>query len=199
MAWPPRFCESCGARVSGTRVAESRVRDRHSGEVDEPLPLYTTCPGCGALRWRNAKPCAGVLIERDGAVLLARRGVPPRRDHWDVVGGFLRPDEHPEDGARREALEETGLHVQLNGLLGIWIDRYDDGTHPAAGDPAGPSYDGLFTLNIYYRARIAPGTVPRAADDVSELRFFRPDQWPTDLAFKHEHALLEAWTRHVGD
>jgi len=49
------------------------------------------------------------------------------------------------------------------------------------------------TLNLYWSARIADGT-PAPADDVAELRFFAPDEVPSDeLAFGHLPDVISAW------
>ena len=54
-----------------------------------------TCPACGAGHWRNAKPCAGALVVRDGRLLLVRRSMEPWLGWWDIPGGFCEEDEHP--------------------------------------------------------------------------------------------------------
>src|SRR5262249_24113117 len=115
-----------------------------------------TNPACGRVQYRNAKPCAGVLVEQDGAVLLVRRNIAPVLGDWDIPGGYLHEWEHRAAAARREVLEETGLRVELTRLLGIFIDRYG-----AADAPA--------TFNVYYRARVTGGTLA-PADDASEAR-----------------------------
>ncbi|MPY66695.1 NUDIX domain-containing protein [Deinococcus sp. SDU3-2] len=51
---------------------------------------------------------AGVAVLRSGEVLLVRRGDNGR---WDVPGGGAQPGETPEQAARRELREETGLTV----------------------------------------------------------------------------------------
>lgn len=161
MSWPLRFCSDCGSAM--------------------PLPAAhhcAQCPACGARHWRNAKPCAGALLVRDGKVLLARRAVEPRQGAWDIVGGFLEPDETPEAGALREVLEETGLRARITRLVGMFPDTYGE--------------DGTYTLNIYFEAAVPDG-VPQAQSDVAELRWFAPDGLPDDLAFPHEHELLRQW------
>lgn len=39
---------------------------------------------------------------------------------WVVPGGLVEPAEHPADAAVREAWEETGLVVELTGILGVY-------------------------------------------------------------------------------
>lgn len=164
-----KFCTACGGAL--TTAAEPYGPQR--------------CASCGAEHFRNSKPCAGALVMRDGRVLLARRAIEPFKGHWDIPGGFLHEDEHPEDGVRREILEETGLRVRLLGLLGIYMDRYGD------GDSAD------WTLNIYYLAEPLNDAEPRAADDASELAWFAPDELPAKMAFKHEHQVIADWRARV--
>ncbi|MCP3939607.1 MAG: NUDIX domain-containing protein [Actinomycetia bacterium] len=70
-------------------------------------------------------PTANVLVERDGMILLAKRGHQPYHGHWCIPGGFVDYGEHPEDAARRELLEEAGVKVTLTGMLGIYVAPYD--------------------------------------------------------------------------
>lgn len=59
------------------------------------------------------QPVAGVIIEKEGKVLLHRRDYEPARGKLDFVGGFVDPGETPEEAAVREAKEETGFDVAL--------------------------------------------------------------------------------------
>ena len=61
---------------------------------------------------------AYAVVERDGAVLLARwiGSQPPR---WTLPGGGLDHGEDPRDGAVREVEEETGYRVELRQLLTV--------------------------------------------------------------------------------
>ncbi|MBI5879439.1 MAG: NUDIX domain-containing protein [Chloroflexi bacterium] len=165
---PPaiNFCVHCGAPVA----------PRPEGGQ---IVFACTRPSCGRVTYRNAKPCAGVLLEDAGRLLLVQRATEPFRGDWDIPGGFLHEWEHPAAGALREALEETGLHVELTALLGIFIDSYG-----AAG------YN---TLNIYYRARVAGGTL-RPADDAARAEWFAADGLPANIAFPdHEQYVLALW------
>jgi 8-oxo-dGTP diphosphatase len=61
---------------------------------------------------------AYAVVERDGAVLLARwiGSDPPR---WTLPGGGLDHGEDPRDAAVREVEEETGYRVELRQLLTV--------------------------------------------------------------------------------
>lgn len=128
------------------------------------------CESCGSVYYRNAKPCASVLPIKDGKVLLAKRGVDPYKGAYDIIGGFMEVDEHPEAAAIREAREETGCEVKLHSLLGTYIDQYGD--------------DGDFTLNLHYIGEIVSGE-PIAQDDVAELEWVPINDVPLDGGFQN--------------
>jgi ADP-ribose pyrophosphatase YjhB (NUDIX family)/predicted GIY-YIG superfamily endonuclease len=164
---PVRFCFHCG----GLLKEVARSSDAGSHQV---------CTACGRVHYRNAKPCAGALIARDGRLLLVKRAIQPFLGYWDIPGGFLEEDEHPEAGAIREALEETGLEVRLTRLLGFYMDRYGD--------------EGDYCLNIYFLAEVVGGQ-ERPADDAAELAWFAPDELPDQIAFNHTREVLDDWAR----
>ena len=93
---------------------------------------------------------AYAVIERDGAVLLARwiGSKPPR---WTLPGGGLDHGEDPRDGAVREVEEETGYHVTLGHVLTVESFR-ELVRHP----------DGLLdhhAICIIYPARVVGGAL----------------------------------------
>ena len=140
------------------------------------------CADCGFVVYASSKPTAGALCVDDGRVLLARRAVAPFQGFWDIPGGFLEEGEDPRDGLRRELKEETGLEIEPERFVGIWMDRY-------GGDSTAEA-----TLNLYWTATVIGGeAVP--ADDVSELRWFDRDELPApdELAFENVPLALAAW------
>jgi 8-oxo-dGTP diphosphatase len=118
------------------------------------------------------------LVDRPGRpiVLIERRN--PPYGHA-LPGGFVDVGETVEDAARREALEETGLEVELCGLLGVYSepDR----------DPRG------HTVSIVYAAR-AHGE-PRAGDDAARVLVTGLDALPR-LAFDHARILADYAAGH---
>jgi ADP-ribose pyrophosphatase YjhB (NUDIX family) len=151
-----RFCPRCGG---GLAVEAGSVR----------------CAACGERYWANAIPGVQGLLERDGRVLLARRGNEPRRGYWDLPGGFLEETEDPVEGLRREFLEETGLEIEPVRLLGIDIEPYD-GRH-------------VFSVTWV----VTGEGEPAPADDVAELAFFAPSELPSEMAFPGQNRVLAEW------
>ena len=61
----------------------------------------------------------GVVVLKGDAVLLVRRGKPPRRGDWSLPGGRQRLGEAVRDAALREVREETALEVEVTALLDV--------------------------------------------------------------------------------
>ena len=83
--------------------------------------------------------------------------------------------EHPLRAAEREALEETGLQVQITGLLDIY-------PRDAAG--------GADLLIVYWAQ--ATGGELRPGDDAAEVGYFSPEALP-ELAFASTQAIIARW------
>src|SRR5262245_38602565 len=60
----------------------------------------------------------GAVIWNDkNEVVLIRRGKEPRKDQWSIPGGHLEWGESLHEALLREVLEETGLTVEIAGLI----------------------------------------------------------------------------------
>src|SRR5271165_761427 len=68
----------------------------------------------------------GAVIVRDGRALLVRRNTEPLKGEWSVPGGVLELGEKLRDGAAREALEETGLHIEVGEVLDVFDSIFPD-------------------------------------------------------------------------
>ena len=60
---------------------------------------------------------AGAVVREDGRLLTIRRA---DNGNWELPGGVLELAETPEGGVRREVWEETGVHVQVGRLTGVY-------------------------------------------------------------------------------
>lgn len=104
------------------------------------------------MAWRNPTPTVDVVIKQQESVVLIRRANPPAG--WALPGGFVDEGERVEDAAVREALEETGLRIQLEALLSVYSDP--------ARDPR------QHTMSVVFTAT-ADGA-PEGLDDAAEAR-----------------------------
>lgn len=97
----------------------------------------------------DIRVAAYAVVVDDDRILLAHWNS-PTRPAWTMPGGGLDPGEDPMDAAVREVLEETGFHVELDGILGTDSqviaekDRFH-GTGP------------IQALRIVYRAHVVGG------------------------------------------
>ncbi len=157
------YCPTCGHSLED-RLAFGRMR--------------RYCPTCETIIFRDHKVAAGVLVERNGHILLVRRRMEPRRGRWTFPAGFVDYDEAPADAAIRECREETGLEVEITGLLDVIAGR----EHPHGAD-----------IVIVYLARQTGGEL-HAADDADRAGFFPSDRLPP-LAFQATKTALESWRR----
>jgi 8-oxo-dGTP diphosphatase len=120
-------------------------------------------------------------VVRNGKVLLVRRTIEPFMGYWDIPGGFCEVDEHPACTAIREVREETGLEIELTGILGLWLDEYA----------------GSVTVNVYYLAR--PLTRRLAVgDDADGAAWFAASALPQRIAFANGRQALETWASDDG-
>ena len=63
------------------------------------------------MSFKNPFPTVDIIIENMAGIVLIERANPPFG--WAIPGGFVDYGESLEDAARREALEETGLSIEL--------------------------------------------------------------------------------------
>src|SRR5215472_2017140 len=68
----------------------------------------------------------GAVIVLGECALLVRRATEPLKDEWSVPGGVLELGEKLRVGAAREALEETGLTVEVGEVLDVFDSIFPD-------------------------------------------------------------------------
>jgi 8-oxo-dGTP diphosphatase len=131
------------------------------------------CPACNWVYFEDPKVAVGVLVETKKGVLLVQRANEPGRGLWSVPAGFVDAYEDPARAAERECLEETGLRVAVDRLLGVIAGR----EHPHGAD-----------MLVAYRASVLGGVLC-AGDDASQAAFFPRGALPA-LAFRATRAIL---------
>ena len=102
---------------------------------------------------------AGVITGPDGRVLLLNHLLRPHSG-WGLPGGFINAGEQPEDAFRREIREETGLEIEVLGLIRIrTLKRH---------------------VEILYLAK-TDGTPEVNSREIIEFRWFEPDAPPPEM------------------
>ncbi len=71
---------------------------------------------------KHSVSVVGIVVDSHSRILAIRR-----RDngHWQPPGGVLELHETFEDGVRREVTEETGAHVEIERLAGVYKNVKD--------------------------------------------------------------------------
>lgn len=74
------------------------------------------------------RPVVGVggVVISDARALLIRRGHAPLAGQWSIPGGTLEVGETIIEGIERELAEETGLQVQVLGLIEVFERIFRD-------------------------------------------------------------------------
>lgn len=113
-------------------------------------------------------------------VLLARRDEPPQQGRWALPGGFMSPDERPEQTAQRKLTEKTGVGS-------IYLEQLHTYGDPGR-DPRG------WVVSIAYLALIDAAVLRAGA---SAAAWFAVDDLP-DVAFDHARIIGDGTERLRG-
>jgi ADP-ribose pyrophosphatase YjhB (NUDIX family) len=155
-AHPFRFCPRCGAPL-----------ERRLLKSTEPERLVCTSGTCGFVFYLDPKIAVGTIITTaSDRLVLCRRAIDPGYGKWVFPGGYVDRGETLTAAAVREAREECGLDIRVDGLVNIY------------------SYAGRIPVIVVYAATAISGTL--ANDDESlETAEFPRDALPwTELAFR---------------
>jgi ADP-ribose pyrophosphatase YjhB (NUDIX family) len=157
------YCQRCGGGLT-EREFEARTRP--------------CCEVCGTIVFVDPKIAAVVLLTLDDKLVLVKRGVEPALGEWAFPSGYVDRGERVEDAAVREVLEETGLDVRLDGLIGLY------------------SRTGAPVVLAVYSATTVGGTLS-AGHDAVDVGLFALDDLPR-LPFPHDAEILRDWSAFSG-
>jgi len=139
---------------------------------------------------------AGTVVVDNEHVLLVRNRFGVTRGRYLLPAGRVNPGEMPDLAAERETFEETGLRVQVTGLLGVRIWAMDGGIH---------NYFFMFQARLLSPA----GELVPNLEEVDDVRFFSraelaalgPDEtWAgaVAVAYKALDGEADAWLNDAG-
>ena len=74
--------------------------------------------------YKNPIPTVDIIIELESGIVFIKRANPPFG--WALPGGYVDYGESLEEAAYREALEETGLKIELLGQFHTYSDPLRD-------------------------------------------------------------------------
>ena len=162
-----KFCPVCGGRLSSQQL-----------RVHEPSRLV--CGDCGFVFYLDPKLAACSIVEMDGRIVLAKRGIMPQRDKWALPGGHVDRGEVVEIAACRETAEECGIQTRIKNLLGVY---------------SGP---GRTVVIVVYVAEFVSGDlIP--GDETLDVRLCKIDEIPwEELAFPSTVAALRDYCDSKG-
>ncbi|MCH9036421.1 MAG: NUDIX hydrolase [Chloroflexi bacterium] len=147
-----RYCVRCGGELALKLV-----------KAGDPERLV--CGSCDYIQYLNPRVASGAIVRYEEKLVLLRREIEPAYGKWVFPGGFVDRGETLEAAAMREAQEEAGVDVEIDGLVGVY------------------SYEGSPIVIIVYAATIVGGR-PQALDESLEMRLFDLESIPwADLAF----------------
>ncbi len=130
----------------------------------------------------------GAIFNEKGEVLLQRRA---DNGYWGLPGGKVDIGESVSQGAIREVLEETGLHVTIKRLIGIYSDpqHYSIMSYPSAEWV-------IHYVTLLFECECQSGQL-QISDESTDIGYFSPDSLPEDTLLSHHLRIKDALANQV--
>jgi ADP-ribose pyrophosphatase YjhB (NUDIX family) len=159
-----RFCPRCAGRLE--------TRTLKDGD-----PERLVCGACGFVFYLGPKLVVGAIFELDGGVVLIQRSIDPGYGKWTFPGGFVERGEVAEAAAVREVLEESGIEIEVTGIVGLY------------------TYSGQIPAIAVFSGRVTGGE-PTPLDETMAVRSFARDELPwSEMAFPSTEQALKDYLR----
>ena len=128
-------------------------------------------------------PATGAIIFNEfGHVLLEKRS---DNGFWGLPGGAVDIGESVEQGVVREVLEETGLHVSVGRLVGVYSDPR---TYNVMSYPTG---DIVHYVTAVFEC-VREGGELRLSDESTDIGYFPVDALPRETLIPHATRIRDA-------
>ena len=150
----------------------------HHPEFPALTPIsggHYRCTECGRVIYSDPKVAVAAIIPMGGGIALLKRAIEPQIGMWSFPSGYVDRGERLERALEREVLEECGLTVRTEWLVGVF------------------SEEGEAVVLVVYHAEPISGELV-AGDETSEARVFAIEKMP-DLAFEHDDRIVLEWLR----
>ncbi len=122
-----------------------------------------------------------IILNDKGEIFLEKRSATMRNfpGFWGLVGGLIDWNETVEEAAKREAMEEIGVEIEIVRFLGRYYDSKDR-------DPT------RTVICLPHISRIVSGIPKPDQSEVSEVRWFKPEEIRNiELAYDHKQMLID--------
>ena len=104
---------------------------------------------------------AGIILERDGKVLLIKENQNIDKGKWWIPAGGVEDGELIEEAAIRETYEESGFNVKISDVLCIY-NKVLRGVDPVIG--------------IIFKGQIIDGELHFDSEEIAEAKWFSYDE-----------------------
>lgn len=125
-------------------------------------------------RYKNPAVAVNVIVEDRGRILLVKRNKHPFKGRWSLPGGYVEYGETVEQAAQRELLEECGIKVRLDQIVGVYSDPERQLKK--------------HVIAICYKARALATNAKKIHPEGISL-YFPKNAIPAKLAFDHQKML----------
>jgi 8-oxo-dGTP diphosphatase len=126
-------------------------------------------------------PTLGVfaaIFDDSGRILCVRMNYASRA--WTTPGGRVELGESPYVALKREVLEESGLEVVEDGLVGVYSKPLKD------------------DLVLFFRARVLSRSQWQPNDEICEMGYFARDELPEPMGLGVRTRVFDAFDGIIG-
>jgi 8-oxo-dGTP pyrophosphatase MutT (NUDIX family) len=129
--------------------------------------------------------CSAAIFDEQGRILLTKRS---DNGQWCLPGGAVEPGETVAEACEREVLEETGLHVNVKRLVGVYsyadqLVIYPDGNK-------------IQVVALHFEAEVKGGEAG-LSDEVSDIGYFSLEQMEgLEFLGRHKERVLDTYEKY---